>query len=276
MTAGIQKKYVSAVPLGDLSSYGPVAIAAGVNWNRNFINPTGAAAASKMGTMSAMRAMVAKESLPPPQGISAVANGGGFRVSWQAVPAALYYQVEVSKDADFSTPYHETRTSRLSADFPRPEAAGLESFFVRVRAADRPDPENADRDLFGRWSGAAQVSISGTSVDPSRPAPELTSPVDALTATGFTILLEWSGEPSRTYRLQVSRSSNFSTTLVGELVPFEAFAVPSAPMHVGDTFYWRVRESSDRLSPWSSSRRFTIGEPHHAMNDVFVNPEAPR
>ena len=276
MAAAIQSKYVSAVPLADLSSFGPVAVAAGVNWNRNFVNPAGAAAGTKMGAMSAMRALVAKESLAAPQGISATANPNGFRVIWQAVPAALYYHVEVSKDADFSRAFYETRTGRLSAEFPRPEGAGIASFYVRVRAADRPDPENAENDLFGRWSAATQISVTGASVDASRPAPELTSPVDALTSTGFTILLEWGGEPSRTYRVQVSRSSSFSTTLVDELVPFEAFAVPSAPMHVGDTLYWRVRESSERLSPWSSSRRFTIGEPHHAMNDVFVNPEAPR
>lgn len=273
--AVVLKRYVSAVPIKDLSSYGPVAVAAGINWNRNFVSASGSASLSSMGA-SAVRAMVAQESLPAPQGVTANVNANGFRVEWPAVPAALYYQIQVSKSADFSSVFYETRSGRLSVDFPRPESAALSSFYIRVRGADRPDTANAAADLFGRWSTPVQATVTGAVADGSRPAPTLTSPVDSLTSTGFTLLLEWTGEPARTYRLQVSRSASFSTTLIDELVPFETFAVPSAAMHVGETFFWRVRESSDRLSAWSDSRRFTVGEPHHALNDVFVNPEAPK
>jgi hypothetical protein len=77
------------------------------------------------------------------------------------------------------------------------------------------------------------------------------------------------------YRVQLSTDSLFTAPLVNTLAPSSSYAV--GPLLSATPYYWRVLTwySSNGTSPWSATRKFTVGlESPQVATPVLVDPAA--
>src|SRR5207247_1034502 len=105
----VARNYQTPVPLSVLESYGPLAVAAGIEWNRHALKESKAIGGA---SFAAMESLVAQESLPAPLNLNLEIMPDSVRVRWDGVPGALYYHLQSSFDSGFSTVLTETRTAR--------------------------------------------------------------------------------------------------------------------------------------------------------------------
>ncbi len=259
----VKRLYRGFVPLADLSTYGPLAEAAGIQWNRQIVE---AGSQSGFRTAGAMRAQAAQNSLPSPLRLTASLNGSEVHALWDAVSGAVSYTVQLSKTADF-TDKLESITMRPGIDLPRLDMPNNGTLYVRVRAVDG--------EVAGAWSAPVSLAAGSFSTVSSNSAPLVTSPLDNSSSDGFLVVLEWVADTHAHYRVQLAEADSFEIPLVDEVVAEGALTLPSAALKMGKTYFWRTRLWTSIASPWSAARRFTVGEPHN-QHDAMVNPEAPR
>jgi len=91
-------------------------------------------------------------------------------------------------------------------------------------------------------------------------APTLASPANGATGVSTSPTLTWNASSGATsYRLQVSTSSNFSTTVVDQSnITTTSYRVSG--LAASTTYYWRVNASNaGGTSPWSAVWSFTTG-----------------
>lgn len=268
----VKNVYFTSVQISMLEPLGSLATAAGMQWNRKVLNQARSAGAS---SFSAMKSMVASQSMPAPTGIVLTPAADTLGCYWNAVGNAFYYDVVLAKDDQFLNIVAHNRTPRTDTVFALPEGTGSSPLYFRVRAVDRPEGEKNTTDVvFGAWGQASLPSVTLTLADTSRAVPVLTSPLNASESKGFTVILEWN--TSDDTRIQVSKFGDFSDTVVDAIVDGGSFICPSPAMQVGDRLFWRVRSWANRKSGWSVSHTVTVGEPHNEHADVFINPEAPK
>jgi hypothetical protein len=250
-----------------------MAVAAGLQWNRRFLNESQSLGQNRFG---AMRVFVAQKSLPPPQNVRVEVKPHAIHCSWQPVDGALYYEIESNFSSDEKNS-HRTNTHLLQADLPLPLGSGSISGSVRVRAVDHLQGEHEPSDdVFGRWSAPASFEVYLPSRKESLPPPNLTSPVNGYESEGLTVILEWIDVDLGSYRVQISPSKSFTDTLVDQVVLGGEFICPSQVLHIGDSFYWRVRRWQETTSSWSSARKIRVGAPRPGATDMFINPESPK
>lgn len=271
---GTSAVYTSAIALSSLEPLGPVAVAAGMTWNRNALR---GAAVSGQG-FGAMRTLVAQRSLPPTSAplLTQSANTA-ISAAWQAIDGAITYEVEAALDPAFRETYLTTRNNLPQAELALPEGAGMKTVYVRVRGIDSIETENGEReDVNGAWSKTASIDVTATPASTVLASPSLSSPNADFVSAGFTLILEWIGGVSPQTRVQVSKSAAFQSPLYDTVVTGGEYVVPSPSLKVGDTLYWRVRSWGAQKSAWSQPRSLRIGSPRHEHIDMFVNPEAPK
>lgn len=181
-------------------------------------------------------------------------------LNWNKVDIARSYQVQVSRDQNFSsTKILATVTTKLNP----PYALGATlprnaTIYWRVRS--------------GGLHGYSAWSEVGTIETPNPPVtPVLASPSSAANLTSFTPTLDWYNSAkidknpdsnATSYELEISSSSTFDPTKQVLDVPgltASKYLVKDIDLVKAGTYYWRVRAVNDagEFSLWSSSRSFT-------------------
>lgn len=263
--AGAAAVYTGAVPLSALDALGPVAVAAGVNWNRQLL-----AGAAQTGAAGAMRQAVSSHSLTPPVGLTVRTGADRLACAWTAVNGASFYEVQASADPSFSSVYVFTSAREPAVAIALPDAVG--AAYVRARAVDLGRVGEED-DARGAWSQAVTATVPAVP-SASGAAPAISAPSDGAETRGTALLMEWTGAIAT--RLQVSRSASFSTTIFDEVTDASPYACASQAIAVGDRLYWRARAEGPSRSAWTAARAVSIGATVIDHVDSFVNPEAPR
>ncbi len=272
--SGTKSAYTTAITLASLEPYGPVAVAAGMQWNRGTVRSANASGKN----LGAMRVLVSQKSLPAPASPTiALLGAAGIRAEWAPINGAIYYEVEAALDSSFNQRFCLTRNNRAMADLPLPEGTGDKTVYVRVRGVDVFDTDNGGKEeVMGAWSRSGSLGVTATPVDNTLSTPVLTSPNPDYNSEGFTLILEWTGSAAVQTRVQVARTSNFNSPLYDTVAANGEYVVPSPGLKVGDTLYWRVKAWGPQKSGWSQARSIRIGSPRNEHIDMFVNPEAPQ
>jgi hypothetical protein len=262
----ILTRFVGPVPVSQLESMGPLAVAAGLRWNKTVVTRSKAVSSSAFKSMSAA---VAKESIQAPVITDASPVENTLSLKWSSSRGALIYEIQAAADEGFSTGRLSTFSDRTSVTLPLEPSAG--SIFVRVRALDR---SGETLDVTGPWSTVRSVPISAATVNSTDSTLTPTSPADGMESTGFSLVLEWMGAAQRA-RIQISKSAAFDSTLTDEVVTGTEHTVPSSMIQVGEKIFWRVK-SWNPSGPWSVARTITIGAPRASLTDALINPEQPQ
>jgi hypothetical protein len=265
----VKSLYKSAVAIASLEGYGPMAVAAGINWNRSLAGT----AQKQSGSMGAMSSQISKLSLLPPTELSGVVIAEKIKFSWKPIVGTILYHLQYSDKSNFSTILYETRTDKITIAAPRLRNGTLHA---RVRALDKQDIENTSVEWTGKWSAAIQIDSPTLNFIEDRPIPMLTSPADQLETSGMTVVLEWMTQNDAPARIQISDTADFQSLIVDEIPTVAEFAAAPSLFKIGQTYFWRAQIWNTQNSAWSTPRRFIIGQPVHAELDGFINPEAPR
>lgn len=271
----VKSKYVftSLLSPKSLEAYGPLAVAAAHQWNRQFVTQAQSAGAK---SLSSMRVLVAQKSLPRVSDLQATIEGTTIRISWTGLEGARVYEVEAAHNASFTSRWLLTRSNTSSVTIAAPSGrAG--AMYIRVRGIDHLEGSHqATEDIFGAWSGATSVNVPLLTVNADGNAPELASPQDNFETEGLTLILEWNDSETDLYRVQIARDDAFGDVLVDSISDSREFVVPSQALHVGDSLNWRVQKWGTEASAWSEIRRVRIGAPKHLQTDMFVDPSVPQ
>lgn len=264
-----QSVYTGLFVPQSLNSYGPLAVAAAHQWNRQFVTQAQSAGAK---SFSSMRVMAAQKSFPRLTDLQAAIEGKTIRLSWSGLDGARAYEIEAAENAAFTERLISSRSNIPSTVIALPMGRD-HSLFVRVRALDHLETEHkAEEDVVGAWSNVVNVGIPLLSDGPKKEAPTLSSPQDNFETEGFTVILEWNDPSISFYRVQLSRTADFKETLIDGIADTREFIVPSQALHVRDSLYWRVQKWGEESSSWSESRRIRIGAPQHTQTDMFIDP----
>lgn len=148
-------------------------------------------------------------------------------LSWNVVPGAALYRVQVSTSATFSPSAYAVDTVNLNAT-PPAELANS-TFYWRVAAGDAAKS-------FGPWSQVWTFTKSAGA------EPTGLSPDDG-TVFAYpdqTPLLQWSPIPGvKSYKLQIDDDNGFLSPIVAPATVNTAYAVTAA-LTLGKPYYWRV------------------------------------
>ncbi len=163
---------------------------------------------------------------------------------WNKSPGAVYYSVQVSTSPTF--PYPGT-SYEISYDTVL-AVSGLSStttYYWCVRACDST----------GESGSRAPWSFTTMKVGPL--VPTLASPPDGATDISSATMLSWSSSKGATsYRLQVSLSSDFSSTVIDRSLGDTTFVLSGLSSMT--TYYWRVcATDTTGSSAWVGPRNFT-------------------
>lgn len=165
-------------------------------------------------------------------------------LTWQPLPGALQYRIEIAETADF-------RTLRWQHVGPRTRVALPDlpdgSYFIRLRGAD-------DLGLEGR-------DVTREILLDARPQPPVPlRPRDGEVLRGKGPALQWtdSAEAAR-YKLEIARDREF-TDLVVDRDDLKGTRVETADLAMPATYYWRLASFADdgELGPYSVSRSWEI------------------
>jgi hypothetical protein len=124
------------------------------------------------------------------------------------------------------------------------------------------------------YTGAFAVPVNSITTDidfafqttggpqPPPDPPALVSPANGATGTSCTPTLDWSDSTGATaYTVQVSVSSNFSSTVVNQTVSVSQHTVSPGVLTSFTTYYWRANATNmNGTSAWSSVWSFTTGD----------------
>ncbi len=159
-------------------------------------------------------------------------------------PASAQYNVNVGNILGYTTPVALSVTGQPSgttAAFGTPSVTppGTSTLTIANTAAASAGTStltitasNADR------TTTLERALTIATAAPA--APTLTLPADQAVGQSTTLAFTWAASPQATaYRLEVSTSSTFATTLIDETVTGTSFT-PTTALASGTTYYWRV------------------------------------
>lgn len=224
-----------------------------------------------IGVWSNTRTFTVAPQLPPPTLLApdnhAVIPPGKAVFSWHPVDRESYYEIQISKEKDFS-PMFDTRGTGKDTTYSTSFFDG-EEFYWRVRAIGLPGN--------GPWSEIRSVYTMPDTIYPEPPT--LTAPTHDTVFTDGSIEFAWNTRPDiRFSKIQYSRDPTFGESY------FE-FATPdhSIPLDVSifqDSTWWRVQvwHGTKNSSEWSLPKRFfikpkaNINKTVDIVNDIAVFP----
>jgi hypothetical protein len=167
-------------------------------------------------------------------------------LSWNVAGGAASYGLQVSTASNFST----TVVNQSGISATSYTVTGLTTntlYYWRVNATNP----------IGTSGWSSSRSFTTTSIVPPS-APVLASPTNGATGVSINPTLSWNASSGATsYQLQLSRSSNFSTTVIDQsgitTTSYAAIGLAS-----NTVYYWRVNASnSGGAGSYSSARSFT-------------------
>ncbi|MDI6766411.1 MAG: S8 family serine peptidase [Bacteroidota bacterium] len=170
--------------------------------------------------------------------------------SWYQTYSATSYRFQLSTSSTFSTlVVHDSTLTTNSKSVS--SLAYNTTYYWRVKASN----ENGS----SYWSNVWQFRTTSPPPEPP-PTPVLLSPNNYSTGYGISLYLSWNPSSTATsYRLQVSRYSNFSSLLVDQTNIIET-SYWVYGLSYSTTYYWRVNASNNYgTSPWSSVWQFATG-----------------
>lgn len=183
------------------------------------------------------------------------------QLSWNAVPAAQSYRLELSCDPQFSTLDREIVTQGTTAQVNLLSA--FTQYYWRVYAK-----------AINLWSPASQVLTFHTgAVSESPEIPSLLSPGHQSQDICLNPVLRWQeADLAEFYHLQVARNAYFTESLT-ELGPIAGTSYALSGLEPYCWYYWRVSAgNSFGSSLYSTSRRFRTGD-WVANNDDTESPQ---
>lgn len=168
--------------------------------------------------------------LTPPDASTGIAvNGVTF--DWNTVASATSYRIQISLSPSFTTTFVNQVTGGTSQyTHNNPPFTNNTTYYWRVNATNAGGT--------GNWS---QV-WSFTTIESAPIAPTLISPPNNSVDVSLTPVLDWNDVSTATsYRVQVSTSQTFTTTVVNTLVTTgSTYTVPSGVLQGYSVYYWRV------------------------------------
>gem|GEM_PF-2780694 len=166
-------------------------------------------------------------------------------LSWNTSSGATAYQLQVSKNAGFSTTVFDDSTVASTSKQVGP--LGNDTlYYWRVRAKNTAG-----------WSSYS-TAWSFTTIIAPPPVPVLLAPTDVSTGIAITPTLSWNPSTgATTYRLQVSKNTGFTLLVFDDSTITSTFR-QIGPLGNDTTYYWRVRaKNSVWLSEFSDDWSFT-------------------
>lgn len=173
---------------------------------------------------------------------------------WEDSPGAETYKLQIATVSDFSATFYNqdnlTETEQFVDGFNTDQV-----YYWRVRAIN----EFGEGDWSEVWSFSTGIDV------PS--APVLTTPDNESTDQPVTLTFVWDDANfAESYRLQVSKVSNFTSTVVNTGGITDTSYEVSGLEH-SQTYYWRVNASNESgTSSWSPVWEFTT---------IIERPEVP-
>ncbi len=166
-------------------------------------------------------------------------------LSWESDPVATRYRVQISEASDFSNIIHNTTV--VTTSWITPPLANAQTYYWRVRGLgpSGSGPFSDQRSFTVEAGGPTQV--------------ELASPSNGAKNVVLDPVLSWSavsgGAP---YRLQVSKLSDFSTTVI-DISGIANTQYDVEALDPSTKFYWRVLASNAPPTNWSDTWSFSTG-----------------
>ena len=149
-------------------------------------------------------------------------------LAWNALPEAVFYRLQVSSAESFSTMVYDDSTLTITSR----QVSGLvhnTKYYWRVRAKN------------SAGSGAFSDFWSFTTIHAVLTAPTLAEPPDGATGLATSPTLAWNAaESAASYRLQVSTTPSFSTTVYDDSTLIGTSKKISGLAN-NTKYYWRVR-----------------------------------
>lgn len=168
--------------------------------------------------------------LTPPDGSIGIAiNNVAF--DWNSVPGATSYRIQISTSSNFGTTFVNQVTGSTSQyTHNTPSFTNNTTYYWRVNATNSGGT--------GQWS---QV-WSFTTIEAAPVAPTLLLPANASVDIPLTPVLDWTDvSGALSYRVQISTSQTFNTTVVNTIVTgTSTYTVPSGVLQGYTVYYWRV------------------------------------
>jgi uncharacterized protein YjdB len=185
-----------------------------------------------------------------------------LKLSWTAVSTAQSYMVEVSKNSDFSSLVASSK-SLTGNEF---NVTGLQedtSYFWRVRASN-----SAGNSPYSTvWTFKTIKTIATPAI------PTLLNPSNGAKETSTTPSLQWNAVTgAKTYRVQISRESNFAT-LILDNAALTTNSIQVNNLLAGVTYYWRVQASNEAgNSNFSATWAFSTKPSIIAVSGISLSP----
>ncbi len=182
---------------------------------------------------------------------------GVFSLKWSNVDVNNYV-VEVSKSSDFSSIAYETSTTSTSVSLSSTDL-GNGTYYWRVIT---------HKDGFKASTSSSRsfvVSISAA------PATSLVSPAAGSTVKGV-FSLSWSSASVDSYTVEVSKSSNFTSTVYSKNLTSTSVSLDAADLGEG-TYYWRVKtHKAAYRDNVTDSRTFVVAPVPNAALPTLLSP----
>ena len=166
-------------------------------------------------------------------------------ITWNALSGANNYDIQVATDANFSNIVANV-TGNIGTNYNLNNLATFTYHYWRVRGKNTTET--------GAWS---DVWNFRTVSDPIG-TPTLSTPTNSATNVSISPTFQWSSVTGATnYELQVSTSSNFTTTLINE-TSLTSTSYAGSGLSNSTQYYWRARaKNSEQTGSWSSVFNFT-------------------
>ncbi len=194
-------------------------------------------------------------SIPVPPTLISPTNGATgiiipVTLDWNDVPSAATYEVQVSLSPNFtSIVLDESGLTSSQYAIPSGSLSGLTQYYWRVNATNA-----------GGTSPWSVVWNFTTALAPPA-APLLVAPANGASGISLTPLLDWNPvSTALTYRVQVSISPTFATTVINQAnITQHQYQVTNLNnLQYNTTYYWRVNATNGAGSgPYSTIWSFT-------------------
>ena len=215
-------------------------------WRVRYSNSYGTSSFSSKNSFSTMKAVPKVVLLTPTNDSTVVGNSVLLR--WQSVIDKDFYQLQVSRDNEFS----DIVISKEELQVNEINIADLEvgnDYYWRVRVSRN--------NVFGEYSDVFKFSTFS-----DVPKVVLKSPVNDSTILGTSVWLKWKSVSGRDYyQMQLATDDNF-TNVVQFLDTLHINEIKVDNLIKGATYFWRVRASKYNVfGEYSNTARFFTAYP---------------
>jgi subtilisin family serine protease len=199
---------------------------------------------------------------------SFLTNNNAPDFTWNAVPWAATYQLQIDNQATFASPEQDmVDTLGLTSHTASALPDGV--WYWRVRAWNVNSPSEP-----GAWSAGRMFTVDTTA--PLAPAPS--KPLASNVENTRTPKFEWLAAPTANmYWLEVDNDSDFSSPLVQQQTSVLTYTLSAAQALDFVPHYWRVqaRDAAGNWGAWSQTRSFTLSTMTAPLQGAFVTDETP-